>query len=123
MSAVEALPSQRSTSPASLAAHDAAHGLFERHQSKILGFCVRRLSTREEAEDAVQTVFVNALRALQRGVVPISEEAWLFKIAENVCRETHRANGRRRLREVSEPEDLADPVARDAVVGATRRGS
>ena len=66
----------------------------------------------------MQTVFVNALRALQRGVVPISEEAWLFKIAENVCRETHRANGRRRLREVSEPEDLADPVARDAVVGS-----
>ena len=116
MSAVEALPSQSSASPPSLAARDAAHGLFERHQSKILGFCVRRLNTREEAEDAVQTVFVNALRALQRGVVPISEEAWLFKIAENVCLETHRANGRRRLREVSEPEDLADPVARDEVV-------
>jgi RNA polymerase sigma-70 factor, ECF subfamily len=116
MSAVEALPSQSLASPPSLAARDAAHGLFERHQSRILGFCVRRLSTREEAEDAVQTVFVNALRALQRGVVPISEEAWLFKIAENVCRETHRANGRRRLREVSEPEDLADPVAGDAVV-------
>ncbi len=116
MSAVEALPSQSSASPHSLAARDAAHGLFERHQSKILGFCLRRLNTREEAEDAVQTVFVNALRALQRGVVPISEEAWLFKIAENVCRETHRANGRRRLCEVSEPEDLADPVARDGVV-------
>ena len=118
MSAVEALPSQSSTSPPSLAARDAAHGLFERHQSKILGFCVRRLSTREEAEDAVQTVFVNALRALQRGVVPISEEAWLFKIAENVCRETHRTNGRRRLREVSDPEDVADPVARDPVLGS-----
>jgi RNA polymerase sigma-70 factor (ECF subfamily) len=117
MSAVEAFPSQSSASPPSLAARDAAHGLFERHQSRILGFCLRRLSSREEAEDAVQTVFVNALRALQRGVVPISEEAWLFKIAENVCRETHRTNGRRRLREVSEPEDLADPVARDPVLG------
>jgi RNA polymerase sigma factor (sigma-70 family) len=117
MSAVEALPSQSSTSPPDLAARDAAHGLYERHSSKILGFCIRRLSTREEAEDAVQTVFVNALRALQRGVVPISEEAWLFKIAENVCRETHRTNGRRRLREVSELEDVADPIARDPVEG------
>jgi RNA polymerase sigma-70 factor (ECF subfamily) len=115
MSAVEALPS--SPSPASLAARDAAHGLFERHSSRILGFCVRRLNTREEAEDAVQTVFVNALRALQRGVVPVSEEAWLFKIAENVCNETHRANGRRRLREVSGPEDLPDPVDRDPEAG------
>jgi RNA polymerase sigma-70 factor (ECF subfamily) len=123
MSAVEALHSQSSTSAPSLAVRDAAHGLFERHHNKILGFCVRRLSTREEAEDAVQTVFVNALRALQRGVVPISEEAWLFKIAENVCRETHRSNGRRRLREVSEPEDFADPVARDgAAMSDTARG-
>jgi RNA polymerase sigma factor (sigma-70 family) len=118
MSAVEALPSQSPESPPSLAVRDAAHGLFERHQSRILGFCVRRLATREEAEDAVQTVFVNALRALQRGVVPISEEAWLFKIAENVCRETHRANGRRRLREASQPEELADPVGRDPVHGS-----
>jgi RNA polymerase sigma factor (sigma-70 family) len=117
MSAVEALPSQSSTTPASLAARDAAHGLYERHSSRILGFCVRRLNTREEAEDAVQIVFVNALRALQRGVVPMSEEAWLFKIAENVCRETHRANSRRRLREVSEPEDLPDPVVRDPETG------
>ena len=113
MSAVEALSSQSSTPSATIAARDAAHGLYERHSSRILGFCIRRLNTREEAEDAVQTVFVNALRALQRGVVPVSEEAWLFKIAENVCLETHRSNSRRRLREVSEPEDLPDPVVRD----------
>jgi RNA polymerase sigma-70 factor (ECF subfamily) len=113
MSAVEALSSQSSTPSATLAARDAAHGLYERHSSRILGFCIRRLNTREEAEDAVQTVFVNALRALQRGVVPVSEEAWLFKIAENVCLETHRSNSRRRLREVTEPEDLPDPVVRD----------
>ena len=96
---------QRFGSPPGLAARDAAHGLFERHPSKILGFCVRA-QHREEAEDAVQTVFINALRALQRGVVPVSEEAWLFKIAENVCQETHRANGRRRSREVSQPKNL-----------------
>ena len=117
MSAVEALSSQSSTPSATLAARDAVHGLYERHSSRILGFCIRRLNTREEAEDAVQIVFVNALRALQRGVVPVSEEAWLFKIAENVCLETHRSNNRRRLREVSEPEDLPDPVVRDPETG------
>jgi RNA polymerase sigma factor (sigma-70 family) len=63
----------------------------------------------------VQSTFVNALRALQRGVVPISEEAWLFKIAGNVCLETHRAN--RRRREVPEVEELADPVAGDREPG------
>src|SRR5437667_3403884 len=86
-----------------------ARGLYERHSKRIFGFCVRRLSSREEAEDAVQTTFVNALRALQRGVRPLSEEAWLFKIAENVCLATHRSNGRRRQHELAEaPAEFPD---------------
>src|SRR5438876_6842341 len=86
-----------------------ARGLYERHSKRIFGFCVRRLSSREEAEDAVQTTFVNALRALQRGVRPLSEEAWLFKIAENVCLATHRSNGRRRRFELAEaPAEFPD---------------
>ena len=117
MSALEALPSQSSATVASLPARDTAHGLYERHSNRILGFCLRRLDTREEAEDAVQTVFINALRALQRGVVPVCEEAWLFKIAENVCHETHRANGRRRQREVAQPENLPDPVSHEPELG------
>jgi len=87
-----------------------ARGLFERHSKRIFGFCVRRLSSREEAEDAVQTTFINALRALQRGVRPLSEEAWLFKIAENVCLATHRSNGRRRRFELAEaPSEIPEP--------------
>jgi RNA polymerase sigma-70 factor (ECF subfamily) len=85
-----------------------AEGLYERHSKRILGFCARRLATREEAEDAVQTTFLYALRALQRGVVPVSETAWLFKIAENVCLATHRTNGRRRARELAESPEIED---------------
>jgi RNA polymerase sigma-70 factor, ECF subfamily len=109
VSAVEALdiastPVGQAVSPQAL-----AQGLYERHSKRILGFCVRRLPNREEAEDAVQTTFLYALRALQRGVVPVSETAWLFKIAENVCLAAHRTNGRRRERELAEsPEELID---------------
>jgi DNA-directed RNA polymerase specialized sigma24 family protein len=49
---------------------DAAHGLFERHAGAVYGYCLNRLGNREEAEDAVQTTFLNAFRALGRGVVP-----------------------------------------------------
>ena len=70
-------------------------GLYERNADRILAFCRRRLATQQEAEDAMQTTFLHALRALRRGVVPISEAAWLFKIAENVCFSTYRSNGRR----------------------------
>src|SRR5438128_8779300 len=82
----------------------AAEGLYERHADRILGFCLKRLGSRQEAEDAVQTTFLCALRALQRGVVPISETAWLFKIAHNVCLTSHRTNGRREHNLVHDPE-------------------
>jgi len=82
-----------------------ATDLYERYASRLYGFCLHRLGSREEAEDAVQTTFLNAFRGLSRGVVPTSESAWLFKIAENVCLSKHRATFRRRRVEV--PGDLA----------------
>jgi len=82
-----------------------ATDLYERYASRLYGFCLHRLGSREEAEDAVQTTFLNAFRGLSRGVVPASESAWLFKIAENVCLSRHRAAFRRRR--VEAPGDLA----------------
>src|ERR671934_1720074 len=81
-----------------------ATDLYERYASRIFGYCLHRLGSREEAEDAVQTTFLNAFRSLSRGVVPESESAWLFKIADNVCLSRHRASFRRRR--VEAPADL-----------------
>jgi RNA polymerase sigma-70 factor, ECF subfamily len=82
--------------------------LFERHSSRIFGYCLRRLPSREEAEDAVQQTFLNAFRGLRRGTTPRSEAAWLFKIAQNVCRERQRAARRRgRLETARDPEGVA----------------
>jgi RNA polymerase sigma-70 factor (ECF subfamily) len=86
--------------------------LYQRHSRRILGFCLRRLPSREEAEDAVQQTFLNAYRGLQRGTTPRCEAAWLFKIAENVCRERRRAAWRRRRVEtVHDPEGIARAAA------------
>src|SRR5437868_7835503 len=74
---------------------DATRALYERYSRQILNYCVHQLSSREEAEDAVQTTFMNAFRGLQRGVVPETEQAWLFKIAENVCLSRRRSSWRR----------------------------
>src|ERR671931_2450215 len=81
-----------------------ASDLYERFAPRIFGYCLHRLGSREEAEDAVQTTFLNAFRSLSRGVVPESESAWLFKIADNVCLSRHRASFRRRR--VEAPTDL-----------------
>jgi RNA polymerase sigma factor (sigma-70 family) len=94
--AVEASPRAREA--------ELTHTLYERHSHQLYGFCFAKLGSREEAEDAVQTTFLNAFRALERGVVPQAESAWLFKIAENVCLSRHRSSFRRRR--VESPSDL-----------------
>ena len=95
---------------------DAARVLYERHFGRIYGYCLNRLGSREEAEDAAQTTFLNAFRGLQRGVVPEFESAWLFKIAENVCRERRRAAWRR-----GRVETIHDFQANDGLAPAPER--
>jgi RNA polymerase sigma factor (sigma-70 family) len=74
---------------------DAAGVLYERYSSQIFSYCLHQLGSREEAEDAVQTTFMNAFRGLSRGIVPELESAWLFKIAHNVCLSRRRSSWRR----------------------------
>jgi RNA polymerase sigma-70 factor (ECF subfamily) len=69
--------------------------LFEEYSERLFKFCHGRLGSRSEAEDAVQTSFLYAHGALQRGVVPESEAAWLYTIAKNVCRWQQRTTSRR----------------------------
>lgn len=91
---------------------DATRLLYEKHSSRIFGFCLSRLGSREEAEDAVQTTFMNAQRGLGRGVVPQYELAWLFKIAQNVCHNRHQSARRRgRVEAVQDLDSLQDVIA------------
>jgi RNA polymerase sigma factor (sigma-70 family) len=91
---------------------DATRQLYERHSSRIFGFCLSRLGSREEAEDALQTTFLNAQRGLGRGVVPEYELAWLFKIAQNVCHNRHQSARRRgRVEAAHDLEALQDVIA------------
>ena len=83
---------------------DATRQLYERYSGQVFGYCLSRLGNREEAEDAAQSTFLNAFRGLVRGVVPQSDSAWLFKIAENVCHSRHRSSWRRGR--VESPSDL-----------------
>jgi RNA polymerase sigma factor (sigma-70 family) len=82
---------ERPVAPGAVAAGD----LYERYSGQIYGYCLHQLGSREEAEDAVQTTFMNAFRGLARGIVPEVESAWLFKIAHNVCLSRRRSSWRR----------------------------
>lgn len=74
---------------------EATRALYEQYANQVFRYCLHQLGSREEAEDAVQSTFLNAFRGLKRGVVPELESAWLFKIAHNVCLSRRRSSWRR----------------------------
>ena len=60
---------------------------------------------------------MNAFRALGRGIVPESESAWLFKIAENVCLSRRRSSWRRGR--IESPSDFE--IIEEIVPGPSRQ--
>ncbi|MES1248635.1 MAG: sigma-70 family RNA polymerase sigma factor [Actinomycetota bacterium] len=85
--------------------------LYEEYAPQILRYCLHQLGSREEAEDAVQSTFLNAFRGIKRGVVPELESAWLFKIAHNVCLSRRRSTWRRGRIEAPTDFDVVEELA------------
>ena len=88
--------------------------LYRRHGSRVLRYCLRCLRRPADAEDALQQTFLQAHRALGRGVEPVAEATWLLTIARNVC--LTRVDARRRRARVEFAEDpgiLAEIVGAD----------
>jgi RNA polymerase sigma factor (sigma-70 family) len=90
---------------------DLTRALYERYAAQIFRYCLHQLGSREEAEDAVQSTFLNAFRGIKRGVVPELEAAWLFKIAHNVCLSRRRSSWRRTRIESPTDFELVEEVA------------
>lgn len=80
--------------------------LYREHRAGLVRLVERELHDRHNAEDVVQTAFLDAQRALQRGTIPHNPPAWLAAIALNAAR-------RLRRRHVS-VEALEEYAAREA---------
>jgi RNA polymerase sigma-70 factor (ECF subfamily) len=87
-------------------ASEAAGRLYEEYRAPVYRYCLSRLRSPEEAEDAVQQAFMQAFRAYQRGFRPDVEAAWVFKIAHNVC--LTRALSVKRRKRVESPSDFGE---------------
>jgi RNA polymerase sigma factor (sigma-70 family) len=59
--------------------------MHKEYSSRLFAYALSMLRNREDAEDAVQTTFLNAYNALSDGRVPRQEASWLFRIVRNVC--------------------------------------
>jgi RNA polymerase sigma factor (sigma-70 family) len=89
---------------------DLTRALYEEYGNQVFRYCLHQLGSREEAEDAVQSTFLNAFRGIKRGVVPELESAWLFKIAHNVCLSRRRSAWRRGRVESPADFDLVEEL-------------
>lgn len=95
--------------------------LFAAHYPRLLRLARRMLQDAEEARDAVQDAFVRAARHADR--LPAGEpggEAWMVRVLVNLCRDRHRARGRRGVTLELSGHELARGAAPDAAVVARR---
>jgi RNA polymerase sigma-70 factor (ECF subfamily) len=95
--------------------------LYRRHAQRVWRYCLSCLRRPADAEDALQQTFLQAHRALGRGVEPVSEAAWLLTIARNVCLTRADAHRRRDRVELTEDPLLLDELlwAEDADEGVS----
>lgn len=96
---------------------DATHELYRQYGKQIYAYCLHQLRNREEAEDAVQTTFLNAFRGLQRGTTTRFEQAWLYKIAQNVCIARRSSSGRRLKLEAPDDFEILQEVVPSGASG------
>ena len=83
-----------------------AERLYEDYAGRVYRYCLSRLDSPEEAEDALQATYLNAWRSLSSGVEPIATTPWLFQIASNVCSSTLRTRLRGATEELRSPESF-----------------
>ncbi|WP_239004787.1 RNA polymerase sigma factor [Paenibacillus tepidiphilus] len=69
--------------------------VIQAYEKQIYTYCFYILRSREEAEDAVQDIFVKVYRELGRYERRASFSAWLYKIAYHHCLDQLRQNKRR----------------------------
>ncbi|TMJ96996.1 MAG: sigma-70 family RNA polymerase sigma factor [Actinobacteria bacterium] len=97
-----------------------AEKLFQTYSAPVYRYCLARLDSPQEAEDAVQATFLNAWRSLQCGTFPNEPRSWLFSIAANVCATILRTQLRGAKVEVRAPEHFerlpGDEVRGDELV-------
>ncbi len=96
---------------------DALGTLLRRHQDSVYGYLLRMLRHTHDAEEAAQTTFAIAIRALPRYREQGRFKAWLFKIAHREALRILRHS--KRLSSLDEqaddatlPEQLVDPLPR-----------
>src|SRR4051812_46830070 len=85
--------------------------IYDRHHRDLLAFCRHMLGSREEAEDALQLVFLSMHRHLRTDDRPVRIKPWLYAVARNRCLSILRTR-----REAVALDDVREPSTDGLVV-------
>lgn len=97
--------------------------LYREHRAGLVRLVERELRDRQDAEDVVQTAFLDAQHALARGTIPQNPPAWLAAIALNAARRLRRRRGPVNvgpLEEYAVEEALRLPDIKAALAGLSK---
>lgn len=87
--------------------------LYDRHHANLLAFCRHMLGSREEAEDALQHVFLAVHRRITTDGRPLQLKAWMYAVARNRCLSMLRAR-----RDAVALDDVQEPSTDGLAVAA-----
>lgn len=84
--------------------------LYRRNADTVYRICFLRLRSAEEAEDAVQNIFLRYLKKPKEFSDSGHEKAWFITAAQNYCKDVFKFGGRfRRVELESLPEQASEP--------------
>lgn len=89
---------------------DAAAAFAEAYYDDVFRYCARRLPTREDAQDAVQEVFLRLVRSRALYEKRGKPLAYLYTCARNVCADFYRRRPAEACALGEEAESVADPA-------------
>jgi RNA polymerase sigma factor (sigma-70 family) len=119
---LRAAPDERLVAALRRGDESAFEAIYDRHHRALLGFCRHMLGSHEEAEDALQRVFVSAHGHLRDGTAHVNLKPWLYTIARNRCLSMLRARRETlALDDVHEPSSAGLALADEVELGEDLR--
>jgi RNA polymerase sigma-70 factor (ECF subfamily) len=87
--------------------------LVRAHEDRVFAICLRMMTNRDAALDAVQETFLTVFRKADRFEAKAAFSTWLYRVAVNTCYDQLRKAKRRRTEPLPELTDPADPQSGD----------
>ena len=84
--------------------HDAFEAVYRRTSDRVYALCLRMVGDADQAQELVQDVFVRTWERLGSFRGDSLFTTWLHRLAVNLILQDRRSRGRRRAREVTDPD-------------------